>query len=328
MAYVKLDCGMLRSTVWFDKAARDVFITALLMAEPFEATESLPQLQVRSLEETGWAVPPGWYGFVPAAGVGIVDACKIDQETGLAALERLGAPDPESRSREFDGRRLVRVNGGFIALNYDRYRERDYTAAERQRRYRDRKKAKRDAVMPASNALPSRNITEAEVEAEAVEAKTQESVEAVPAPTLPLAPRKAKDVEKQAELDWRVEQVWQAHLRQRKHFFAEESGREPANIPSLTKEIRKSIVEGLKEHDASFLGAEDREEWKKRSSVRAAGIGLFLSPWHNATDERNNYAAGGTRYLEPWRPWKRQRGKPDPIPTFAALYFEEKGGSL
>jgi hypothetical protein len=154
-----------------------------------------------------------------------------------------------------------------------------------------------------------------------------ESVEAI-APTPALDARKAKEAEKRAEIDWRVEQVWKAHLTQRKAFFEGETGKDIGNQPVLTAEIRKSIVEGLKEHDASFLGPEDRDEWKRRSSVRAAGIGLFLSAWHNASDERNDYRSGGTRYLEPWRPWKRQRGKPDPIPTFAALYFEEKGGSL
>lgn len=35
---------------------------------------------------------------------------------------------------------MVRVDGGFILLNYLRYRDRDYSNAERQRRFRDRKR--------------------------------------------------------------------------------------------------------------------------------------------------------------------------------------------
>jgi len=155
MAYVRLDCGMIHSTTWVDRPAREVFITALLMALPIEVTEDMPQLNVRNLEATGWVVPPGKYGFVEAAGAGIVRQAGIDTEEGLDALERLGEPDPESRSQAFDGRRLVRVEGGYLALNYQRYRDKDHTAAARQRRYRARQK--RDTC----NAVTSRVVTEA-----------------------------------------------------------------------------------------------------------------------------------------------------------------------
>jgi hypothetical protein len=148
MAYVKLDTSILNSTIWHDQDARIVFLTALLMAYPEEIREPLPQIEVRSLEPTGWTVPPGWYGFVPSAGIGIVDHAGIPQEEGFAALERLGAPDQSSRSPEFEGRRLIRVSGGYILLNYVAYREKDHGAADRMRRYRERKKKALDTVMP------------------------------------------------------------------------------------------------------------------------------------------------------------------------------------
>lgn len=140
MAFVKLDCGMLDSTLWVDRESREVFITALLMAEPKEFLEPTPQYVVRGFDETGFVVPPGWYGFVPAAGIGIVRRALVDEAVGFQALERLGAPDKESRSSEFEGRRLIRINGGYIVLNFMRYRDRDYTGAERARRYRERLK--------------------------------------------------------------------------------------------------------------------------------------------------------------------------------------------
>ncbi len=99
----------------------------------------MEQMEIRSLNKTGFVVPPGWYGFVPAASVGIIRQAGIDPEIGLSALERLGAPELESRTPDFDGRRLVRVDGGFIALNFARYRDKDHTAAERSRRYRAKK---------------------------------------------------------------------------------------------------------------------------------------------------------------------------------------------
>lgn len=140
MAFVKLDCSMLDSSIWCEKAQRDVFITALLMAEPFEVREPMVQFRVDRLEATGWKVPAGWYGFVRAAGSGIIHRAGVDRAEGLEALGRLGEPDPESKSKAYDGRRLVRVEGGFIALNFIEYRDRDHTGAERSRRWRERQK--------------------------------------------------------------------------------------------------------------------------------------------------------------------------------------------
>jgi len=158
MAFVKLDCGILNSTLWVEREPRDVFITALLMAVPFEVTDPMPQFKVNSIETTGFVVPPGWYGFVEAAGPGIVRRAIADPVLGMQALEKLGEPDLESRSADFDGRRLVRVDGGYIILNYMKYREKDNTAAVRQKRYRERKK---EAEKPAEPQAQSRVTHEA-----------------------------------------------------------------------------------------------------------------------------------------------------------------------
>lgn len=168
MAFVKLDTGILNSTLWFERECREVFITALLMAEPRELHEPAAQYDARSLTTTGWFVPPGWYGFVDAAGVGIIARAMVDRERGLAALEQLGAPEETTRSADFEGRRLVRVDGGYIVLNFMKYRDRDYTAAERSKRYRLRQKQKSEAVASRRDITPlHRDITQAEAEAEA-----------------------------------------------------------------------------------------------------------------------------------------------------------------
>lgn len=140
MAFVKFDTAILHSSLWPQKTERDLFITALLMAEPYEILDPTPQLRVRELKETGWKVPPGWYGIIKGAGSGIIHQAMVDRDCGLAALEALGNPDLESRSQDFSGRRLVRIDGGYIVLNYMKYRERDYTAAERSKRWRERQK--------------------------------------------------------------------------------------------------------------------------------------------------------------------------------------------
>jgi len=145
MSFVKLDCAILRSTTWLDRPAREVFITALLLAEPREFSEPIPQLKVGVIEETGWVVPPGWYGFVPASGPGIVGAAVgLPHDEGMAALTRLGAPEPESRSQTFEGRRMVRIDGGYLILNYMKHREKDHTSPLRSARYRERLKVARE----------------------------------------------------------------------------------------------------------------------------------------------------------------------------------------
>jgi hypothetical protein len=164
--FVKLHCSMLRSTIWFERPDREVFITALLMAEPRELTEEMPQICARTLDTTGWSVPPGWYGFCETSGPGLVRASGVDLEQGMAALVRLGSPEPESRSQAFEGRRLVRVDGGWIALNYDRYREKDTTAAERAARYRARKSRRDDTPVTRDVTCRGRSVTQAEEEEE------------------------------------------------------------------------------------------------------------------------------------------------------------------
>jgi hypothetical protein len=167
MPFVKLDCKILDSTLWLDRDARDIFITALLMAIPWDTEVPMPQLDVNTMKPTGWEVPPGWYGFVPAAGPGIVRREGMDMAQGMAALVRLGTPEPESRSPSYEGRRLVRVSGGFVVLNYMIYREKDLTGAERTRRWRENKKRNcvtrhRDGVTPVRRVT----VTQAEAEAE------------------------------------------------------------------------------------------------------------------------------------------------------------------
>ena len=171
MAFAKLDVAILNSTLWIDRDARDLFITALLMAAPQDYPEPVPQIAVRSLDETGWKAPAGWYGFVPAAGVGIIRASGCPLEEGYKGLERLGSPEPDSRSQEFEGRRMIRVDGGFMVLNYMKYRDRDHSAADRMRRLRARKKAKRDGVTPSrdgeqgeDSVTSIRNVTHSRVQ--------------------------------------------------------------------------------------------------------------------------------------------------------------------
>lgn len=166
--FVKLDCGTINSTLWLDRDARDVFLTALLLAIPDELSEPIPEIQTDTLDPTGWFVPSGAYGLVHASGPGIIAAARLDLVPGMAALKRLSQPEPNSRSRAFDGRRLVRIDGCYVVLNYMAYRDKDYTNAARQRRFRENR---RNAITPLRNgrALP---VTEADAYAEETKTNT------------------------------------------------------------------------------------------------------------------------------------------------------------
>ncbi len=172
MAFVKLDCQMLDSSIWIERLQRELFITALLMATPIELKEPTPTLELDSLcERSDFVVPPGWYGFVGAASSGIISRAQIEDEqfnAAMVAIKELGEEDMFSRSLDFEGRRMVRVDGGFLILNYDRFREKDHTAAERSRRYRERKLLRRDVTSrDVANGVTLRSVTQAEAEAEA-----------------------------------------------------------------------------------------------------------------------------------------------------------------
>jgi len=197
MPFVKLDCGILNSTLWFDRQARDVFITALLMAEPFELLEPTPQIHVDSLEYTGWLVPAGWYGFVPAAGVGITYRAGIEESEGREALRALGSPENSSRTPDYEGRRLVRIDGGYLVLNFIKYREKDATSADRQRRWRERAKLKAQDKPSRVTGPPSRvisNQAEAEAEAEVQQLATLAVTPTAKTTAKPLAYRPRIDV--------------------------------------------------------------------------------------------------------------------------------------
>lgn len=184
MPFVKLDCAIVDSSLWVDRDLRSLFITALVMAEPFELTRPEPQLHVRSLDETGFVVPPGWYGLVRSAGSGIIRRDGIEAEAGLRALEALGSPDPESRSEAFEGRRLVRIDGGYVVLNYFTYRDKDFGAADRMRRMRERRREGDVSVTRYSddvtrNALRSYASASASDSESALEVKNEDDEVAV-----------------------------------------------------------------------------------------------------------------------------------------------------
>jgi hypothetical protein len=137
MPFVKLDAGILDSSLWAEAPEiRVVFITILAMTRP--------------------------HGVCEATAPGIAHRANLPLRVVRTALSKLEAPDPDSRSTEGEGRRIVRSDGGYRVVNYTKYREKDHTCTERKRRQRQR--SRRDTVTSRRDTV---TVTQGEGEAEA-----------------------------------------------------------------------------------------------------------------------------------------------------------------
>lgn len=130
--YTKLFGSLVTSSVWSeDDKTRIVWITMLALSNR--------------------------NGLVEAAMPGLARAANVPLEDCRAALLKFESPDPDSRSRTFEGRRVERVDGGFQILNYAKYMAlmskediREYKR-EKMREYRER-----DAAAAGDNGLTLR----------------------------------------------------------------------------------------------------------------------------------------------------------------------------
>lgn len=104
-------------------------------------------------------------GVVPCSFPGLADAARVSLDECRDALDRLMAPDPHSRTKLYDGRRIEECDGGWQILNYLKYRE---LASRDERRIKVRDavaKHRRNQSVISGNQ--SNHIAEAEAEAEA-----------------------------------------------------------------------------------------------------------------------------------------------------------------
>lgn len=97
--YVKLFSSILDSSVWVgtDRPTKLVWITLLAMADE--------------------------HGVVYAALPGLAKRAEVTEGECQSALDVLMAPDRNSRTPDHEGRRVEQVEGGWLLLNHQRYRE-------------------------------------------------------------------------------------------------------------------------------------------------------------------------------------------------------------
>ena len=61
-------------------------------------------------------------GMVQGCLRGLARVCNVTPEECAAALAKLEGPDPDSRTKENEGRRLQKIDGGWVVLNHFKYR--------------------------------------------------------------------------------------------------------------------------------------------------------------------------------------------------------------
>jgi hypothetical protein len=157
MAYTKLFTSIITSTIWAeDDATRIVWITLLALADKNGEVQ----------------------GSVP----GIARMAAVSIESCRAAFVKFMSPDPDSRTKDDEGRRVEEIEGGWVLLNHQKYRDmssgedRKVQAAIRQKRARQ-KRERNGQIVTHSHAPvtkshapvthESRQICQAEAEAEA-----------------------------------------------------------------------------------------------------------------------------------------------------------------
>jgi hypothetical protein len=84
-------------------------------------------------------------GVVEGSVPGLANLCRLSTSEMRTALKKLSEPDPDSRSPEHEGRRIQAIEGGWLLLNYAKYREKavagEGSRAPYYRAYRARKRA-------------------------------------------------------------------------------------------------------------------------------------------------------------------------------------------
>lgn len=97
MSFAKLDSGITESSLWAEALhVRIVFLSFLARKD-----ES---------------------GFVSGSRSGLIRVCNVTSDQFDDAIIKLSSPDIESKTQEFEGRRIAKCDGGYVVLNSDKYR--------------------------------------------------------------------------------------------------------------------------------------------------------------------------------------------------------------
>jgi hypothetical protein len=126
MPYCKLDSGIVYSSIWTESLATRVVFLGMLAIKDHE-------------------------GFVHGVKSGLARILNVTREQLEEALTVLTSPDPDSRTKDEEGKRVLEVDGGWFVVNHQKYRDMttDNPSAIKMREHRKRQKE-----VTKGNALP------------------------------------------------------------------------------------------------------------------------------------------------------------------------------
>lgn len=106
-------------------------------------------------------------GRVWASIPGLANRARVSLEECEEALGKFQSPDTYSRTPDFEGRRIEKIDGGWQLLNYAKYREmRDEEARKEYKRDWIRERRQNESTVDRSGPLYTKAEAEAEAEAE------------------------------------------------------------------------------------------------------------------------------------------------------------------
>lgn len=153
--YTKLFSSILASTIWSEpKETKVLWITMLAMA--------------------------GKYGEIHASIPGLAHTARLTVEETESSLQRLMEPDTYSRTKDFEGRRIQEIDGGWQILNHAKYRK--LMSAEERKEYLKLKQAesreRRKSTSVNTRQQESTKSTHTEAEADSEEDAKKKVLEA------------------------------------------------------------------------------------------------------------------------------------------------------
>lgn len=164
--YTKLFASIVTSTVWREPDhVRLVWVTMLALSDR--------------------------HGVVEASVPGLADMAHVSVKQCREAITRLLGPDVDSRTQDFDGRRIEAVDGGWVLLNHAKYRRK--LSADERREYHRIKKAEYRAKTLVSPNVPSMSPNVSDMST--LSTHTEAEAEATPEATTDAEP----DAERRAQ---------------------------------------------------------------------------------------------------------------------------------
>jgi hypothetical protein len=154
-AFTKLAASITESTIWLEKDSRlRLWVCMLAMADQFGRV----------------------FGSVP----GLAHRARVTDDDTRLALKAFMSPDPDSRTKDCEGRRIEEIDGGWRLLNHAKYRElrssEDRQEQVRAAQQRRRERLKAEKAKASSNMMTVMTIDDKSSESAQAEAEAEASI--------------------------------------------------------------------------------------------------------------------------------------------------------